>query len=116
PLSTLVIRPGFEPELTEPKSVVLPLHHRTASLLSAGNAKVSIGRMKSKIPLEIFSSFLFPSPSRRSCSESPAPISRQGGQRPFGSFRFLQEIELGLPFPPDRKYNLWLRQPIHANW
>ncbi len=28
-LSSKVVRPGFEPRLTEPKSVVLPLHHRT---------------------------------------------------------------------------------------
>ena len=26
---TLVIRPGLEPEMTEPKTVVLPLHYRT---------------------------------------------------------------------------------------
>lgn len=27
-----VVRPGFEPRQTEPKTVVLPLHHRTNSL------------------------------------------------------------------------------------
>ena len=27
----LVVRPGFEPGQTEPKTVVLPLHHRTIS-------------------------------------------------------------------------------------
>ncbi len=27
-----VVRPGFEPGLTEPKSAVLPLHHRTFQL------------------------------------------------------------------------------------
>ena len=26
---SFVIRPGFEPEMTVPKTVVLPLHHRT---------------------------------------------------------------------------------------
>ncbi len=28
-LSSLVVQPGFEPRLTEPKSGVLPLHHWT---------------------------------------------------------------------------------------
>ena len=28
----IVVLPGFEPGLTEPKSVVLPLHHRTIRL------------------------------------------------------------------------------------
>jgi hypothetical protein len=29
-----VVRPGFEPRMTESKSVVLPLHHRTIGLQS----------------------------------------------------------------------------------
>lgn len=37
-LSRFVVLPGFEPRLTEPKSVVLPLHHRTNSPF--GDAKV----------------------------------------------------------------------------
>ena len=28
----LVVLPGFEPRLTEPKPVVLPLHHRTIAI------------------------------------------------------------------------------------
>jgi site-specific DNA recombinase len=31
-VSRLVVRPGFEPRMTESKSVVLPLHHRTITL------------------------------------------------------------------------------------
>ena len=32
-MSFFVVRPGFEPEMTVPKTVVLPLHHRTSSLI-----------------------------------------------------------------------------------
>lgn len=31
-MSLLVVRPGFEPGKAEPKSAVLPLHHRTKAV------------------------------------------------------------------------------------
>ena len=41
-----VVPSGFEPELTEPKSVVLPLHHGT--IFVKGSAKVIILSYKAK--------------------------------------------------------------------
>ena len=37
-----VVPPGFEPRQTEPKSVVLPLHHGTITLCIKASAKLEI--------------------------------------------------------------------------
>ncbi len=51
-----VVRPGFEPRLTEPKSVVLPLHNRTIprTILANRAANVSSVSKNAKLFSQIF--------------------------------------------------------------
>ena len=52
----MAARPGFEPRLTEPESVVLPLHHR-AVFLSATTLRYSTER-ESQLMSALFYAFL----------------------------------------------------------
>jgi hypothetical protein len=56
----IVVRPGFEPRQAEPKSAVLPLHHRT--LPANGGAKVNIFLQSTKKqPFDVFKWSVIPS-------------------------------------------------------
>ena len=62
-------RPGFEPGLTEPKSAVLPLHHRPKFSREVGRAGVRSGCARSRG---------LPSPVGGSCDLRPGPATKRG--------------------------------------